>query len=85
MLAWFNVGRMFGSPQGGTVAILAQGTDWAVAVTQAFFVRGGTGHQHKDTAHQHTWGLLGAQKGAPKTLIIYMNIYIEVVLSLIHI
>ena len=31
---------MFGSPQGGTVAILAQGADWAVAVTQAFFVRG---------------------------------------------
>ena len=30
----------FGSPHGGTVAILAQGTDWAVVVTQAFFVRG---------------------------------------------
>ena len=30
----------FGSPHGGTVAILAQGTDWAVAATQAFFVRG---------------------------------------------
>jgi len=31
---------MFGLPQCGTVAILAQGTDWAVAVMQAFFVRG---------------------------------------------
>ena len=31
---------MIGSPQGGTIAILAQGTDWAVAVTQAFFIRG---------------------------------------------
>ena len=40
VLAWFNVGRTFGSPHVGTVAILAQGTDWAVAVMQAFFVRG---------------------------------------------
>ena len=36
----FNVGRTFGSPHVGTVAILAQGTDWTVAVSQAFFVRG---------------------------------------------
>ena len=28
-----KVGRTFGTPQAGTVAILAQGTDWAVAVT----------------------------------------------------
>ena len=39
MLARFNVGRTFGTPQGGTVAILAQGADSVVAVTQAFFVR----------------------------------------------
>ena len=35
-----KVGRTFETPWAGTVAILAQGTDWAVAVTQAFFVRG---------------------------------------------
>ena len=40
VLAWFNVRRTFELPHPGTVAILAQGTDWAVAVTQAFFVRG---------------------------------------------